>query len=89
MVEHFRRHGGVSVDEQQAVPLGQGDALTSSWMICSRDVAGGLVRDQLDHAKPIGDREGADGGDDLLDSHARQDAIPAAGKEVEDRLQMR
>ncbi|KYF57825.1 hypothetical protein BE08_35810 [Sorangium cellulosum] len=88
MVEHVGRHGGVSVDKQEAMPLGQGDALTSRWMICSRDVADGLVRDQLDHAKPIGYREGADGGDDLLDGHARQDAIPAARKEVEDRLQM-
>ncbi|WP_437940347.1 hypothetical protein [Sorangium sp. So ce341] len=88
MVEHFGRHGGVSVDKQEAMPLGQGDALTSSWMICSRDVAGGLVRDQLDHSKPVGYSESADGSDDLLDGHARQDAIPAARKEVEDRLQM-
>ncbi|MGK3967783.1 hypothetical protein WMF38_26875 [Sorangium sp. So ce118] len=88
MVEHFGRHGGVSLDKQEAMPLGQGDALMSRRMICSRDVAGGLVRDQLDHAKPVGYREGADGGDDLLDGHARQDAIPAARKEGEDRLLM-
>ncbi|WP_437672590.1 hypothetical protein [Sorangium sp. So ce131] len=88
MVEHFGRHGGVSVDKQKAMPLCQGDAPAASWLLCSGDVARRLVCDELDHAKPIGDREGTDGGDDLLDGHARQDAIPAAKKEVEDRLQM-
>ncbi|WP_438017250.1 hypothetical protein WMF18_41845 [Sorangium sp. So ce315] len=88
MVEHFGRHGGVSVDKQKATPLGQGDAPAASCLLCSRNVARGLVRDELDHAKPIVDREGTDGGDDLLDSHARQDAIPAARKEVEERLPM-
>ncbi|MGK3995865.1 hypothetical protein [Sorangium sp. So ce1024] len=88
MVEHVGRHGGVSVDKQEAMPLGQGDALTSRWMICSRDVADGLVRDQLDHAKPIGCGEGAVAATVGPDGHAQQDAIPAARKEVEDRLQM-
>ncbi|WP_437304465.1 hypothetical protein [Sorangium sp. So ce388] len=32
------------------MPLGQGDAVAFSWLVCSRDVARGLVRDKLGHS---------------------------------------
>lgn len=34
-----------------------------------------LLRGELDDAKPLGDRQGADGGDELLDGHGSQDAM--------------
>jgi hypothetical protein len=77
MVEGFGRQGGVGVDQQEAVVLDQPDAVACRGLRRrSGDLARGLVGDHLDHAKPLGDGQGPDGGHDLVDGHRRRMPCP-------------
>src|SRR5687767_6670235 len=81
MVERLLRQGGArfAVRDEKAIPLDQGDADARSGLRYLRcpagDVVRYVVRGQLDDAKPLRDRQGADGGDELLDGHGAEDAM--------------
>lgn len=79
MVEHvgWQCAASLAARHEEAKPLDQGDAARSGvrrWRCHTGDVIRDVVCGKLDNAKPLGDRQGANGGDELLDCHGMQDA---------------
>lgn len=79
MVEGFLGHDRLCVHEQETTSLGQDRAARGAGLsLGDRCVVRRVVRDELDHAEPLGDRQGADRGDDLFDGHRGRMPRPAA-----------
>lgn len=71
MVECCLGQRCLGVNQQEAVALGQQCAGGWGMLVLLRDrgMICRVVRDELDYAETLGDGQGPDGGDDLIDGH--------------------
>ena len=80
MIERSFGHGRLSVDEQETMPLGQDHAaLGHGFSVGDWSVVRRIMFDEFDHAEPVADGQGADGGDELVDGHVGEDATFSSG----------